>query len=133
MVVGLVFQFHYLVQELTSLENIQLPAFISGADRTTAAARALELLDFVGLANRKDAYPATLSGGERQRVALARALMNNPRFVLADEPTGSLDPQNARLVKDLLVAAVQKYKSCVIVATHDVELFSGDGITRIEL
>ena len=82
--------------------------------------RALELLDFVGLGHRKDAYPATLSGGERQRVALARALMNNPKFVLADEPTGSLDPLNARLVKDLLVAAVTKYKSCVIVATHDL-------------
>lgn len=132
-VVGMVFQFHYLVQELTALENILLPAQIVGTDAQKNNERALELLEFVGLAERKSAYPATLSGGERQRVALARALMNNPRFVLADEPTGSLDPQNARQVKDLLVAAVQKYKSCVIVATHDSALFSGDGIEQVGL
>jgi len=132
-VVGMVFQFHYLVQELTALENILLPAQIVGSDEQKNNKRALELLEFVGLAARKNAYPATLSGGERQRVALARALMNNPRFVLADEPTGSLDPQNARQVKDLLLAAVQKYKSCVIVATHDFELFSGSDIERVEL
>lgn len=131
--VGVVFQFHYLVQELTAFENILLPAQISGIDALKAQERALELLGFIGLTHRKDAYPATLSGGERQRVALARALMNNPKFVLADEPTGSLDPQNARLIKDLLLAAVQKYKSCVIVATHDAELFSGDGIEQFEI
>lgn len=132
-IVGMVFQFHYLVQELTAFENILLPAQIVGFNKQKNNARALELLEFVGLAARKNAYPATLSGGERQRVALARALMNNPKFILADEPTGSLDPQNARQVKDLLVQAVQKYKSCVIVATHDSALFSGEGIERIEL
>lgn len=131
--VGIVFQFHYLVQELTAIENVLLPAKISRQPEHKAQEKALELLEFVGLASKKDTYPAVLCGGERQRVALARALMNSPKFILADEPTGSLDQKNAALVKSLLLEVVQKYTSCVIIATHDVALFSGNEIEQIGL
>lgn len=124
-VVGLVFQFHYLVYELTVLENVMLPAQIRGLSSDDARAQAKKLIDFVGLSARSGAYPTTLSGGERQRVALARALVNKPAFILADEPTGSLDPENALKVKELLVAAIKEFNAGVIVVTHDVTMTQG--------
>lgn len=132
-IIGLVFQFHYLVYELTALENIMMPAQIRGVDAKTARKQALDLINFVGLSRVAHSLPPTLSGGERQRVAIARALINRPAFILADEPTGSLDEANARVVKDLFLSAQQEFGAGVIIATHDVELFSGDKIQQIRL
>jgi lipoprotein-releasing system ATP-binding protein len=123
-VVGMLFQFHYLIPELSVAENIAVSAHIVGTPHVEIEKKVSELLAFVGLAHKKNASPTHLSGGERQRVALARALMNNPQIILADEPTGSLDKQNAELVRDLFVQVRQKYNSCVIIATHDAELFA---------
>src|SRR5574344_2588310 len=92
--IGFVFQFHQLLPEFTALENIMIPAFIAGKGRSEAKARAMELLQFMGLEDRAHHKPAELSGGEKQRVAVARALINNPAVILADEPSGSLDSKN---------------------------------------
>ena len=132
-VIGMIFQFHYLVEELTVWENIALPAKIIEMPSKKIEAKIAELISFVGLEHRKNEYPHTLSGGERQRVAIARALMNDPKIILADEPTGSLDVQNAQLIKNLLQEVVRKYKACVIVVTHDAQLFSGPEIIQINL
>jgi len=120
--VGLVFQHHYLLDELTALENVMVPGLIAGApDR----ARALELLERVGLRRQADQLPASLSGGERQRAAVARALYPRPRVILADEPTGSLDRDNAERVRDLLAELAQENGAAVLFATHDEALVSG--------
>jgi lipoprotein-releasing system ATP-binding protein len=132
-VIGMIFQFHYLVEELTVWENIALPAKIIGMPLVQIEAKVVELISFVGLEHRKNEHPQTLSGGERQRVAIARALMNNPKIILADEPTGSLDLQNAQRVKKLLQEVVRKYKASVIVVTHDTQLFLGAEIVQINL
>ena len=132
-VVGLVFQFHYLVYELTALENIMIPALMCGVDPKIAQAQAQSLIDFVGLRECVDSFPPTLSGGERQRVAIARALINKPAFIIADEPTGSLDEIQGCAVRDLFLAAQKEFGAAVIVATHDVLLFSGNNIQRITL
>lgn len=132
-VVGMLFQFHYLVPELTVAENIALPAQVQGRTQVEIDKKVSELLGFVGLEHKKNSYPRYLSGGERQRVALARALVNNPQVILADEPTGSLDKKNAELVRDLFVQVRQKYNSCVIVVTHDSELFSTVSAHKINL
>ena len=92
--IGFVFQFHQLLPEFTMAENVALPAMIGGASRSDAMARAAKLIDYLGLSDRAAHRPAQLSGGERQRAAVARALINNPRVVLADEPSGSLDSHN---------------------------------------
>lgn len=132
-VVGMVFQFHYLVYELTVVENIALHARIHGVSAGEARKRALDLCSFVGLHSVADAFPATLSGGERQRVSIARALINKPAFVLADEPTGSLDAANAQSIKELFARIQREFGTGIIVATHDIELFSGDDIQRVEV
>ncbi|MGP1439343.1 MAG: ABC transporter ATP-binding protein [Treponema sp.] len=119
---GLVFQFHYLLRDFTALENVMLPALIAGIKKHDAKAKAIELLDDVKLANRLDHYPSQLSGGERQRVAVARALINSPNLILADEPTGNLDKNNAQLVKELLFSVVDKHKKTLILVTHDIEI-----------
>ncbi|MCE1196968.1 ABC transporter ATP-binding protein [bacterium] len=118
-VVGFVFQFHYLLKDFTALENVALPAFMAGASRAAAWARADFLLAKVGMAERKDHYPSELSGGERQRAAIARALINNPKVILADEPTGNLDAANAEAVRELMFGLPGLSGAAVILATHD--------------
>lgn len=117
--VGFVFQFHYLLKDFTALENIMLPAYVSGLPKKEALARARGLLAEVRLENRANHYPSQLSGGERQRVAVARALVNEPQLVLADEPTGNLDPANSAVVADLLFAVAEKHGKTLVVVTHD--------------
>lgn len=119
---GLVFQFHYLLKDFTALENVYMPALIAGTPKKEAISRAQELLSDVGVFDRKDHLPSQLSGGERQRVAVARALINNPKLILADEPTGNLDPANASKIGDLLFSMVEKYQKTLIMVTHDQKL-----------
>lgn len=114
--VGLVFQQHYLLDDLTASENVSLPGRIRGKPD---AGRAAELLELVGLSGRAGFMPAQLSGGEKQRVAVARALYDEPAVVLADEPTGSLDRQNARAVYELLVDVARARGAAVLLVTHD--------------
>lgn len=117
--IGFVFQFHYLLRDFSALENVSLPAIISGETPRSARARASELLAEVNLGERLNHLPAELSGGERQRVAVARALINGPLLVLADEPTGNLDEDNSRLVQDLLFRVVRDHGSTLVLVTHD--------------
>lgn len=119
---GFVFQFHYLLKDFTALENVYLPAYMAGVSRKAAAAKAERLLADVGLSGRASHLPSQLSGGERQRVAVARALVNDPALILADEPTGNLDPANAELIGALLFSMVEKYRKTLILVTHDRNL-----------
>jgi lipoprotein-releasing system ATP-binding protein len=115
---GFIFQFHYLLKDLTALENVLVPALIARQPRARAGRRAQELLAQVGLTARSGHYPVQLSGGERQRVAVARALMNDPRLILADEPTGNLDERNSRAIQELLFELVRSYGKSMILVTH---------------
>jgi len=117
--VGFIFQFHYLLKDFTALENIMIPAFIAGMEKKEAADRAKSLLADVKLEDRKSHFPSQLSGGERLRVAVARSMVNDPALILADEPTGNLDPANSDIVSELLYAAAQKRGKTLIVVTHD--------------
>ena len=119
---GLIFQFHYLLKDFTALENVYMPALIAGAAKKEAVERAEALLADVGVLERKNHLPSQLSGGERQRVAVARALVNDPSLILADEPTGNLDPANAMKIGDLLFSMADKYKKTLILVTHDMKL-----------
>ena len=119
---GLVFQFHYLLKDFTALENVFMPAFMAGVPRKTAEEKARTLLEDVGLSKRISHLPSELSGGERQRVAVARALINDPPLILADEPTGNLDPANAVLISELLFSMADKYKKTLILVTHDLKI-----------
>lgn len=116
---GLVFQSFNLVSTLTAIENVQIPMFGNGANRTERVRRAGELLERVGLAKANERRPAELSGGELQRVAIARALANNPRMLLADEPTGNLDTTNSRQILELLKELHQESSFTVVMVTHD--------------
>ena len=120
--IGFVYQFHHLLPEFSALENVVIPQMIAGLKRAEAAARARELLGFLGLAARESHRPAELSGGEQQRVAIARALANAPRLLLADEPTGNLDPKTADHVFDTLAALVKASRVAALVATHNLDL-----------
>lgn len=130
---GFVFQFHHLLPDLTALENVMMPA-AAAAGRETAAmrARATELLDAVGLADRRDYRPQAMSGGQRQRVAVARALINNPALVLADEPVGSLDRASADDVMDLIREINATMDTSFLISTHD-EHIASQCRRRIEL
>ena len=121
---GLIFQFHYLLKDFTALENVYMPALIAGKDKKEAIQKAQQLLSDVGVADRMDHLPSQLSGGERQRVAVARALINEPKLILADEPTGNLDPANAEKIGSLLFSMADKYKKTLILVTHDMKLAS---------
>lgn len=121
---GLVFQFHYLLKDFTALENVMLPALIAGRSKKEIKEKALSLLDDVKLAERKNHFPSQLSGGERQRVAVARSLINSPSLILADEPTGNLDPANAETVQNLLFSVVDKHKKTLVLVTHDQNIAS---------
>ncbi|MFF7839893.1 ABC transporter ATP-binding protein [Streptomyces ossamyceticus] len=119
--IGMIFQFFNLIDDLPALDNVALAAQLIGTSARQARRRALELLDELGIADRKDTYPAALSGGERQRVAVARALMNRPALLLADEPTGALDSRSGEQVMDLLIDLNQIGQTLLIV-THDPHL-----------
>ncbi|WP_314241518.1 ABC transporter ATP-binding protein [Streptomyces kutzneri] len=119
--IGMIFQFFNLIDDLPVLDNVALAAQLTGAPARQARRRALELLDELGVADRRNTYPATLSGGERQRVAVARALMNRPALLLADEPTGALDSRSGEQVMDLLIDLNQIGQTLLIV-THDPQL-----------
>ena len=120
--IGFVYQFHHLLPEFSALENIVLPQMIAGKSRREAALRAREMLERTGLAQRATHRPARLSGGEQQRVAIGRALANQPRVLIADEPTGNLDPQTAVSVFEVLLAAVRDHGVAALIATHNMDL-----------
>ncbi len=120
--IGFVYQFHHLLPEFSALENVTLPQMIAGISRKQAEEKSNELLASLGLAPRANHRPAKLSGGECQRVAIARALANNPSLLLADEPTGNLDPHTAEQVFALLLEQVKKRGLAALIATHNMEL-----------
>ncbi len=120
--IGFVFQFHYLLPEFTSLENIMLPGLIKGSVRTDLVKRSEELLDLVGLSDRKTHKSAELSGGEQQRVAFARALVNRPALILADEPSGNLDSASSEKLHEMMWELAKKNGTAFLVATHDRNL-----------
>jgi lipoprotein-releasing system ATP-binding protein len=129
---GFVYQFHHLLPEFSALENVMLPQMLAGHDRRRARERARQLLQTLGLAAREEHRPARLSGGEQQRVAIARAMANRPAVLLADEPTGNLDEETARVVFGALVAAARETDAALLVATHNAELAArADGIYRL--
>ncbi|MDR3408514.1 MAG: ABC transporter ATP-binding protein [Methylovirgula sp.] len=120
--IGFVYQFHHLLPEFSAIENVMLPQMIAGLSRQRARARALELLDYLGLAARAKHRPTELSGGEQQRVAIARAVANAPGILLADEPTGNLDPHTAHHVFSALETLVEATGLATLVATHSEAL-----------
>jgi len=127
--IGFVFQFHYLIPELTATENVCLPAMIAGERKSQCEKRAREILDFLGLSHRQNAYPSTLSGGEQQRVAFARALINRPKVVLADEPTGNLDTENATLLHNMIRDLRNEFGQTFVVVTHNPSLAAVSDVT----
>ncbi|MDI7864375.1 ABC transporter ATP-binding protein [Rhizobiaceae bacterium n13] len=136
--IGFVYQFHHLLPEFSALENIMMPQLISGLPRKEARDRASQLLDYMRIGHRGDHRPAELSGGEQQRVAIARAVANAPMVLLADEPTGNLDPETAHYVFDALEALVRQSGLAALIATHNHELAArmdrrvtlGDGLIQ---
>ncbi len=131
--VGFIYQFHHLLPEFTALENIVLPQLANGVSPSDAQARALELLEKVGIGHRAQHRPAALSGGEQQRVAFCRALANRPRLLLADEPTGNLDPATSDQVFGTLMDLVRDTGLSALIATHNMELAGRmDRIVRLD-
>jgi lipoprotein-releasing system ATP-binding protein len=120
--IGFVYQFHHLLPEFSALENVMMPQLIAGAEKTAARGRAQQLLERFGLAKRVEHRPAELSGGEQQRVAIARALANRPLLLLADEPTGNLDPKTSDQVHAEFLRVIAEEGVGALVATHNVEL-----------
>ena len=120
--IGFVYQRHNLLSDFTALENVMLPMLANGMDENIARARVIKLLKSANVAHRASHHPGEMSGGEQQRTAVARALANNPDILLADEPTGSLDPQHATVVFDLLLDLVRKNNMAMLFVTHDMNL-----------
>jgi lipoprotein-releasing system ATP-binding protein len=131
--IGFVYQFHHLLPEFSALENVMMPQLIAGVSRPHAVDRARDLLSRMGLEPRLEHRPSELSGGEQQRVAIARALANRPLLLLADEPTGNLDPETAARVHDELLRLIAEEGLGALVATHNLELAQGmSRIARLE-
>jgi lipoprotein-releasing system ATP-binding protein len=119
---GFIFQFHQLLPEFTALENVCIPAYIANTDKSEAEKRAKELLSYLKLSDRMDHKPGALSGGEQQRVAVARALINNPKVIFADEPTGNLDSATAQDLHDLIFQLRKEFNQTFVIVTHNEEL-----------
>lgn len=119
---GLIFQFHYLLKDFTALENVLMPALMAGVPKKEAKEKAAAILADVGMGERMGHLPGELSGGERQRVAVARSLINDPSLILADEPTGNLDPANSEMIGSLLFSMAEKRAKTLILVTHDMNL-----------
>lgn len=119
--IGFVFQFHHLLSDFNALENVAMPEFIATGKLPPAKKRAAELLSTLGLSERFDHLPSELSGGEQQRVAIARALMNNPKLILADEPSGNLDEQNSHILYELMATLSKERRTSFIIVTHNEE------------
>lgn len=130
--IGLIFQFHYLLKDFSALENVMLPAYMTGMDKKEAIDRAKQLLIEVGLEDRLHHLPSQLSGGERQRIAVVRSLINDPGIILADEPTGNLDDSNSLRVEELLFELVKNHGKTLLLVTHDTVL-AGKGDRQIKL
>lgn len=130
--IGFVFQFHQLLPEFTALENVCIPAYIGGKGRQEAEKRAGDLLGFLGLDSRLEHKPSELSGGEQQRVAVARALVNSPKVILADEPSGNLDTENKKELHKLFFDLRDEFGQTIVIVTHDREL-SGMSDRKIEI
>jgi len=131
--IGFVYQFHHLLPEFSAVENVMMPQLIAGASRAAATDRARELLTRMGLEPRLEHRPSELSGGEQQRVAICRALANRPLLLLADEPTGNLDPETAARVHDELLRLIEDEGLGALVATHNLDLAQGmSRIARLE-
>ena len=120
--IGFVFQFHQLLPELTATENVMLPRFISGVSKAQATEKAKAILSDLGLGHRLNHHPNQLSGGEQQRVAVARALINDPSIVLADEPSGNLDSENAQFLHELFLKLRDEYNQTFVIVTHNNDL-----------
>ena len=120
--IGFIFQFHHLLPEFSVLENVMLPGLIDKNDKKIIKEKAIDILNDLGLIAKINNRPSQLSGGEKQRVAIARAIMNNPSIILADEPTGNLDPENADIVFNLLLRTVNNHNSSLLMVTHNVDL-----------
>lgn len=120
--IGFVFQFHHLLPEFTALENVALPLMRINYDKKVVFDRAKELLKLVGLEDRMDFYPNELSGGQKQRVAIARAMINDPKLILADEPTGNLDEENSKIINELFTKINKNENKAIIIVTHSVDL-----------
>lgn len=120
--IGFVFQFHNLLPEFTALENISIPGWIGKKDKKQIQHKAIELLDFMGLADKADKKPHSLSGGEQQRIAVARALINSPALIFADEPTGNLDSENATALHDLFIQLRDEFNQSFLIVTHNEKL-----------
>ncbi len=121
---GFVFQFHHLLPEFTAIENVCIPGFIMGLSKKAAVTRAEELLDYLGLNHRLKHKPTELSGGEQQRVAVARALMNNPKVIFADEPSGNLDSDNAEELHEMFFSLRDEFGQTFVIVTHNETLAS---------
>ena len=119
---GFVFQFHQLLPEFSAIENVCIPAFIARKNKNEVEKKALNLLNFFGLKNKSDNMPKMLSGGEQQRVAVARALINNPKLILADEPTGNLDTVSANNLNDYFFKLRDEFDTSIVMVTHNSEL-----------
>ena len=120
--IGFVFQFHHLLPEFSVLENVMLPALINKSNKKETKTKAINILNDLGLFSKINNRPYQLSGGEKQRVAIARAIINNPSIILADEPTGNLDPENSEIVFNLLLKVVKTYNSSLLMVSHNMEL-----------
>lgn len=120
--IGFVFQFHHLLPEFTAIENISIPGWIGKRDKKNVAKKALELLDYLGLADKQDKKPHQLSGGEQQRIAVARALINQPAIIFADEPTGNLDSENAHAMHELFLRLKKELNQSFLIVTHNEAL-----------
>ncbi|VWL85257.1 ABC transporter ATP-binding protein [Oceanivirga miroungae] len=120
--IGFVFQFHHLLPEFTAIENVALPLLRIDKNKKEVFKKAEKLLELVGLEDRKNFYPNELSGGQKQRVAIARAMINDPKVILADEPTGNLDEENSKIINDLFLKINKEENKAIIIVTHSIEL-----------